>query len=158
MLKRSKPMKRGQSLRNRTPMKRIKPSRAVGLGHAVAVAIGGARAAGKKEPRLLRSEKHRRNVAALGCLVTGRPAQACHVNFDKGGAMKACDSLCFPLTPALHREHDQGGIPKAERRRRELMYANQTRALLLQREQWTPAIERHFQRAIAPLKRLMSGD
>lgn len=154
MLKRSKPMKRGQPLRARQPMKRAKPSRGEGLGHKVTKALGGGRPAARKETSLLRSEAHRRNVAALGCLITGMPAQACHPNFDKGGGLKACDSLCFPLCPDLHRAHDQGGIPKQDRRSLEWRYAIETRALLQQRGLWTPAIERHFQRAIAPLERV----
>ncbi|WP_231690008.1 hypothetical protein [Achromobacter sp. 2789STDY5608628] len=72
--------------------------------------------------------------------------------------MKACDSLCFPLCPDLHRAHDQGGIPKDERRRREFNYANWAREELISRGLWTTTIERHFQRAIAPLKRLVRGD
>ncbi|WP_373743825.1 hypothetical protein [Achromobacter insuavis] len=158
MLKRSKPMKRGQPLRARSPMKRAKPSRGECLGHKVVKALGGGRPAARKEASLLRSETHRRNVAALGCLITGKPAQACHPNFDKGGGMKACDSLCFPLCPDLHRAHDQGGIPKDERRRREFNYANWAREELISRGLWTTTIERHFQRAIAPLKRLVRGD
>ncbi|WP_254588960.1 hypothetical protein, partial [Streptomyces sp. AC04842] len=62
MLKRSKPMKRGQPLRARSPMKRAKPSRGEGLGHKVVKALGGGRPAARKEASLLRSETHRRNV------------------------------------------------------------------------------------------------
>ena len=43
MLKRTTPMKRGQGLRNRTPLQRVKASRGEGLGHKVVMAIGGAR-------------------------------------------------------------------------------------------------------------------
>lgn len=146
------------SLQRKTPMRRGKPDREPGLGHKVEVVMGFYRPPGHKIPARLRSEQHRRNVAALGCLVTGQPAQACHVNFDKGGALKVCDSLCFPLSPALHREHDQGGIPKAERRRREWEYVDQTRALLMQRGQWSAEIELHYQRAIEPLRRLVKGE
>lgn len=102
----------------------------------------------------LRSEKHRRNVAALGCLVTGQPAQACHVNFNKGYALKVCDSLCFPLSPTLHELHDRGGMPRAERWQREREYMGTTRDRLIQRGQWTDKIEQHYQLAIAPLNRV----
>lgn len=110
------------------------------------------------ESNLLRSERHRRNVAALGCLVTGRPAQACHVNFDKGLGLKVCDSLTFPLSPELHHEHDRGGMPRAERIRREWEYVDTTRAALIRRGQWTPEIEQHYQRAILPLRRMVHGE
>src|SRR5690606_28019594 len=102
---------------------------------------------------LLRSEQHRRNVAALGCLVTGKPAQACHVNFGKGMGLKVCDSLCFPLSPELHREHDQGGIPRIERIRREWEYVDQTRAQLIRKNQWPAHVEAAYQVAIQPLAR-----
>lgn len=105
-----------------------------------------------------RSEKHRRNVAALGCLVTGQPAQACHVNFNKGFALKVCDSLCFPLSPSLHQLHDQGGMPRQQRWQLEREYMDTTRLRLIQRGQWTDEIEQHYQTAIAPLKRVTSGD
>ena len=153
MLKRTTPMKRGQGLRRRTPLQRVKASRGEGLGHKVVMAIGGARPSVRKESSLLRSKKHRQNVAALGCLVTGQAAQACHVNFDKGAGLKVCDSLCFPLRPDLHHAHDQGGIPKHERPQLELRYVTETRALLMQKGQWNARIEMHFQRAIQPLMR-----
>ncbi|OYV49303.1 MAG: hypothetical protein B7X10_02010 [Burkholderiales bacterium 21-58-4] len=64
----------------------------------------------------LRSEKHRRNVAALPCVVTGRPgpSQCAHVNFGKGMGLKVCDSLCFPLSPEAHREHYADEVPNNE--------------------------------------------
>ncbi|WP_231584861.1 hypothetical protein [Bordetella pseudohinzii] len=101
---------RTSTLQRKIPMRRSKPKREKGLGHKLEVVMGFYRPPGHKLPTLLRSEQHRRNVVALGCLVTGGPAQACHANITKGTALKACDSLCFPLSPELHRQHDQGGI------------------------------------------------
>lgn len=146
------------TLQRKSPMRRSKPDREPGLGHKVEVVMGFYRPPGHKMPAHLRSEQHRRNVAALGCLVTGQPAQACHVNFGKGTGLKACDSLCFPLKPELHRQHDQGGLPKAERWKREWEYVDETRAKLMQRGQWSAEIELHYQRAIEPLRRLVKGD
>lgn len=106
-----------------------------------------------------RSEKHRRNVAGLGCLITGKPAQACHINFGKGFGTKACDSLCFPLSPDLHREHDQGGnITREERWRREWEYVDATRAKLIQRNQWPAEAEAAYQVAIQPLARVVHAE
>ncbi|QDJ39505.1 hypothetical protein CBR67_03840 [Bordetella hinzii] len=139
-------------------MRRSKPKREKGLGHKLEVVMGFYRPPGHKLPTLLRSEQHRRNVVALGCLVTGGPAQACHANITKGTALKACDSLCFPLSPELHRQHDQGGMPRAERWKREWEYVDATRAALIQKGQWPADVELHYQRAIEPLRRLVKGD
>lgn len=129
-----------------------------GLAQRVADLAGTAIKHLRGESNLLRSEQHRKNVAALGCLITGKPAQACHVNFDKGMGLKVCDSLCFPLCPELHREHDQGGgTSRMERIKREWQYVDQTRALLIRRNQWPAAVEEHYQRAIKPLARMVHG-
>lgn len=149
---------RASTLQRKTPMRRSNPTRSKGLGHKVEVVMGFYRPPGHKLPTLLRSEQHRRNVVALGCLVTGKPAQACHVNFGKGAGLKACDSLTFPLSPELHRAHDQGGMPRAERWQREWDYVDATRAALMQKGQWSAEIELHYQRAIEPLRRLVKGD
>lgn len=149
---------RTSALQRKTPMRRSKPKREKGLGHKVEVVMGFYRPLGHKLPNLLRSEQHRRNVVALGCLVTGAPAQACHVNITKGTGLKACDSLCFPLSPELHRQHDQGGMPRAERWKREWEYVDATRAALMQKGQWPAEVELHYQRAIEPLRRLVKGD
>lgn len=133
---------------------RSREKRGPGLAQRVAFAVG----TNIKHERISddkRNEQHRRNVAALGCLITGKPAQACHVNFDKGMGLKVCDSLCFPLCPELHREHDQGGMPRMERIRREWEYVDQTRALLIRRNQWPAEIEVAYQRAIVPLVRMV---
>ncbi|MGO3842525.1 MAG: hypothetical protein ACTJHY_07810 [Alcaligenes pakistanensis] len=113
---------------------------------------------GRKPSRLLRSKSHRQNVVSLGCLITGRPAQACHVNFGKGMGIKACDSLCFPLCPELHRQHDQGGMPRTERWKKEWEYVDATRALMIRKGLWTDEIEAHYQQAIEPLSRVVHAD
>jgi hypothetical protein len=151
-------MVRRTPLRATKPMKRSRERREKGLGHRVAAILGFLRPIEKKEPTVLRSEQHRRNVAELGCLITGKPAQACHVNFGKGMGLKACDSLCFPLAPELHAEHDQGGIDRADRWKREWEYVDQTRARLIAKGQWSAEVERHYQRAIEPLKRVVHPD
>ncbi|WP_235202721.1 hypothetical protein [Bordetella bronchiseptica] len=150
-------MMRRSTLERKTPMRRAKTERSQGLGRKVEIVMGFYRPLGHKLPTLLRSEQHRRNVAALGCLVTGRSAQACHVNLGKGGAIKACDSLCFPLCPELHHQHDEGGIPRSERWRREWEYVDATRAALIQKGQWPAEVELHYQRAVEPLRRLVNG-
>lgn len=151
----------GKGLQRKTPLQANKPmarnreKKGKGLAQRIADSLGRAIQHARGESNLLRSEEHRRNVAALGCLVTGRPAQACHVNFGKGMGMKVCDSLCFPLSPELHREHDQGGIPRMERIRREWEYVDQTRAQLIRRNQWSAEVEQAYQLAIVPLARMV---
>lgn len=137
------------------PMPRTRAPRTEGLGQRVAEALGCAKRAGKKAPAVLRSEQHRRNVASLPCVVTGRPGtnQCGHANFSKGVGRKACDTLTFPICPEAHRAHDQGGIPRETRRRLELEYVDRTRAELIARFLWTPELEAHYQRAIGPMKR-----
>lgn len=151
----------GKSLQRKTPLQSAKPmarnreKKGKGLAQRIADSLGRAIQHARGESNLLRSEAHRRNVSALGCLITGKPAQACHVNFGKGMGMKVCDSLCFPLSPELHREHDQGGIPRMERIRREWEYVDQTRAQLIRRNQWPAEVEQAYQKAIAPLARVV---
>ncbi|MGB3290960.1 MAG: hypothetical protein WBA83_16935 [Burkholderiaceae bacterium] len=151
----AKPMQRKMPLRATKPMGRSREKKGPGLAQRIAQSLGRAIRHARGESNLLRSEQHRKNVAALGCLITGKPAQACHVNFDKGMGLKVCDSLCFPLCPELHREHDQGGMPRAERIRREWEYVDRARALLIQKGQWPAEVEAHYQRAIAPLARVV---
>lgn len=148
-------LKPGKPLQRKTPLRSSGPKKGKGLAQRIAESLGKAIQHARGESNLLRSEQHRRNVAALGCLITGKPAQACHVNFSKGMGLKVCDSLCFPLSPELHREHDQGGIPRMERIRREWEYVDQTRALLIRKSQWPAEVEAHYQRAIEPLRRVV---
>lgn len=105
---------------------------------------------------LLRSEAHKAKVRALDCVRCGAPgpSDVAHVNFGKGMGLKACDSLTFPLCRQHHREHDQGGMPRDERRRLEWHYVDTTRATLLRFNNWPAPVERHYQAAIEPLKRV----
>lgn len=108
-----------------------------------------------------RSEKHRRNVAALPCACCGiqNQSQCAHANATKGMGQKVCDSLTFPACPDCHRAHDQGGVlPKAERWRREWEYVDATRALLIRRNQWPAEVEAAYQRAIVPLARVVHSE
>lgn len=142
----TKPMRRGKPMKSKQSSKSRSGAAGVKVQH------------GRKPSRLLRSKSHRQNVVSLGCLITGRPAQACHVNFGKGMGIKACDSLCFPLCPELHRQHDQGGMPRAERWKKEWEYVDATRSLLIRKGLWTDEIEAHYQRAIEPLSRVVHAD
>lgn len=97
-----KPLQRKTGMQaKQKPVQRSREKRGKGLAQRVAESLGRAVQHARGESQLLRSEQHRRNVASLGCLITGKPAQACHVNFGKGMGLKACDSLCFPLSPEL---------------------------------------------------------
>lgn len=104
-----------------------------------------------------RSEKHRRNVATLSCVRCYHfgPSQCAHVNFGKALGSKVSDALTFPLCPDCHRLHDQGGMPREERRLREWEYVDRTRALLIQRNQWPATVEEHYQQAIKPLAQMV---
>lgn len=152
---------RTSTLQRKTPMRRSKPNREKGLGHKVEVVMGFYRPPGHKMPTLLRSEQHRRNVAALNCACCGRqgPSQAAHANITKGIGLKACDSLTFPLCPVCHRAHDQGGsVLKLDRRHKEWVYVDGTRAELMALGKWTPEIELHYRKAIEPLRMLGNPD
>ncbi|MCX5592510.1 hypothetical protein [Alcaligenes endophyticus] len=147
---------------SRTPLvrgefKRKKPvsNKEQSLAMRIAMQCGTLAQHKRKPSKLLRSEEHRRNVAALGCLLTGAEAQACHVNFGKGMGIKACDSLCFPLAPHLHAQHDQGGMPKKERWRVEWEYVDKTRAQLIRKNLWSAELEAHYRVAVEPLSRVV---
>ena len=158
-LKPGKPLQRKTPLQATKPMQRNREKKGPGLAQRIAQSLGRAIQHAKGESSLLRSEQHRRNVAALGCLITGKPAQACHVNFDKGMSLKVCDSLCFPLCPELHREHDQGGgMTRLERIKREWEYVDRARAQLIRRNQWPAEVEAAYQKAIVPLARMVHGE
>lgn len=149
-------LKRITPLKAKAPMARAKTERREGLGRKVETVMGFYRPPGHKLPTLLRSEQHRRNVAALDCACCGRsgPSQAAHANTTKGMGLKACDSLTFPLCHECHRDLDQGGgLLKAARRHREWVYVDGTRAELMALGQWTPEIELHYRAACEPLKR-----
>lgn len=151
-------LKRGKPIQRKPFLKGSSKPKGKGLVSRVAEACGTLIKHKKKEPSLLRCEIHRRNVVSLGCLVTGRPAQACHVNFGKGMGLKTCDSLCFPLSPELHAYHDQGGLTRQERWKREWEYADMTRAQLIAKGLWPAEVEAHYQKAIKPLARVVHGE
>lgn len=153
------------TLQRKTPLKASKPMRrsagkkGPGLAQRIAQSLGRAIQHARGESSVLRSEAHRRNVAALPCIATGKPgpSQCAHVNFGKGMGLKSCDSLCFPLSPDAHRAHDQGGMPRQQRLRLEWEYADATGAELIRRNQWPPEIEAAYQKAIQPLARAVHG-
>lgn len=152
---------RNSTLQRKTPMKRAKAARSEGIGRKVEIVMGFYRPPGHKLPTLLRSEQHRRNVAALNCACCGKegPSQAAHANITKGMGLKACDSLTFPLCPGCHRDLDQAGkLMKDARRHREWVYVDGARAELMALGQWTPEIELHYRKAIEPLRMLVKGD
>lgn len=151
-LRRTARMVPSQSIRPRQRSKR-----GPGLAQRVAESAGTAIRHKHSEIEVLRSEEHRRNVAALDCVVCGRagPSQCAHVNFGKGAGLKQCDSLTFPACPDCHREHDQGGMPRAERWQREWHYVDSTRAELLRFNLWLRSVERAYQKAIQPLSRMV---
>lgn len=107
---------------------------------------------------LLRSETHKARVRALDCVRCRAPgpSDVAHVNFGKGMGLKACDSLTFPLCRPCHRDHDQGGMPRDERRLLEWSYVDTTRANLLRFNNWPRSVEAHYQVAIEPLKRVVA--
>lgn len=144
-------MKRTELVR-KTPMKRSREAR----GKSIAATLSFLRPIGQKEIAVLRSEKHRKNVASLDCVVCGKsgPSQCAHINFSKAMGMKACDSVTFPACVRCHSMHDQGGVPKAERRQLEWEYVDKTRAELLARNLWPASVEMYYQAAIEPLKRV----
>lgn len=108
-----------------------------------------------------RSEKHRRLVASLDCVICGKgaPTQCAHVNFGKGLGLKTSDALTFPACPDCHHHHDQGGVwSKPERALKEWEYCDATRANLLRRHLWGPEVEQEYQKAIVPLARMVHGE
>ena len=159
-LKPGKPLKRSawKPSKPARPMFRHREKRGPGLAQRVALEVGTAIKHLKGEAHLLRSEQHRRNVAALACVCCGKagPSQCAHANATKGMGQKVCDSLTFPACPDCHRAHDQGGVPtKAERWRREWEYVDATRAQLIRRNQWPAEVEAAYQVAIVPLARVV---
>lgn len=151
-------LKPGKSLQRKAPLRSSGPKKGKGLAQRIAESLGKAIQHARGESNLLRSEQHRRNVAALACVCCSKvgPSQCAHANATKGMSQKVCDSLTFPLCPDCHRVHDQSGIfTKAERWKLEWEFADATRANLIRRNQWPAAVEAHYQRAIAPLARMV---
>lgn len=155
---RKSPMRRGTSQLKHSLFKRSnKPGAGKGLAQRIAESLERAIKHANGESSLLRSKQHRRNVAALACAVCDRhgPSQCAHINFSKGLALKACDSLTFPACPDCHRNHDSGGMPRQERWRREWEYVDKTRAQLISKNKWDAATEAAYQKAIVPLARVV---
>lgn len=167
MMMRRTELVRKTPLRNKAPMAHSREKKRPGLAQRVAESLGRAIAHVRSEPTLLRSEQHRKHVAALPCArceVVGF-SQAAHVNFGKGGGVKTCDSLTFPLccdrpgVRGCHSLHDQGGIySKEERPLVEWQYVDATRAQLIRKNKWDSAVEAAYQKAIQPLARVVHGE
>ncbi|ARP89806.1 hypothetical protein CAL14_05480 [Bordetella genomosp. 9] len=106
------------------------------------------------KPATWRSEKHRRNVAKLDCVVCGRSGltQVAHANFGKGMGCKASDAMVFAACVHCHQYHDQGGLDRDKRRRLEVIYVDRTRAELIARSLWTPDVEAAYRAAYEPMK------
>lgn len=104
---------------------------------------------------LFRSEKHRRNVSSLDCVIcgAGAPTQCAHANFGKGMALKASDAMCFAACPRCHSQHDQGGLDRDTRRKLEVDYVDLTRAELISRSLWPAEVEQAYRLAYEPMKR-----
>jgi len=160
-LKPGKPMQRKTPLQATKPMQRNREKKGKGLAQRIAESLGRAIQHARGESNLLRSEQHRRNVAALACVCCGKagPSQCAHANATKGAGLKVCDSLTFPLCPDCHRAHDQGGVyTKLERWKREWEFADATRAQLIRRNQWPAEVEIAYQKAIVPLARVVHAE
>lgn len=150
-------LKPGKQIQRKVQMPRArKAKREKGAGYNVAATLNFLRPHGAKPITVLRSEAHKANVRALGCVCCGvrGPSDVAHVNFGKSMGMKQCDSLTFPLCRPCHQNHDQGGMLRDERRRLEWHYVDTTRATLLRFNSWSVSVERHYQAAIEPLKRV----
>jgi hypothetical protein len=97
-----------------------------------------------------RSEAYRRLVAALPCIVCGRPgpSQAAHADQGKGMAIKSDDRTCYPACATLPGRascHDligSGGLyTRDERRVVERVYGARTRATILALGLWPKSVE-----------------
>lgn len=64
-----------------------------------------------KQPPI-RSEKHRRFIASLPCIICGNTdVQCAHIRRRQGGGMglKPCDSKCVPLCITCHKNQHESG-------------------------------------------------
>jgi len=166
-LRSGKPITRKTPLRQGKPMARSREKKGPGLAQRIAESLGRAIKHARGESNLLRNEQHRKNVAALPCARCGIVgfSQAAHANATKGGGIKTCDSLTFPLccdrpgVRGCHNQHDQGGIyTREERVLKEWEYADWARAELIRRGLWSANTEAHYQKAIEPLARMVHPD
>jgi shikimate kinase len=74
------------------------------------------------EGGVFRSRKLLDAVRELPCQLCGADdgtVVAAHSNYGKGMGIKSSDASVMALCWKCHHEHDQGGIPKEERRERE---------------------------------------
>ena len=92
------------------------------------------------KPTRWRSEKHRRLVASLDCIICGTSGrtQAAHRNEGKSMGMKACDSQMMALCVECHRDIDQGGLMDRDTRRDiELACVKATRQQMISHGIWS---------------------
>lgn len=148
------------TFQRKSPMKRGKADRSLGLGHKVAAALDFLRPHGKKESTVFRSRQHRVNVAALNCVHCGRQgrSQAAHLNLlaaGKGMGLKASDALIVALCcdepgrRGCHHALDQGGIyDKATSAALQVEWLQETRDQLRARRQWPEAAEADLERLL----------
>lgn len=137
----------------RSPMRRAapKPKRAKPL---VPKALGESARGYKEIPR---DQDHMARIAALGCLICGRPAQAHHVDtvLPKGAGPKVTDYATAPLCPIHHLDdkhdcaHGYGG-----ERAFWLRHMISIDIWILDRlRRWYPAGNEHVAAAIAAIER-----
>lgn len=125
----------------------------IGLAQSVAVLLGTARKVVKKEPSVMRSEQHRRNVAALACVCCGieKRSQAAHLNLlslGKGLGWKLSDALTIPLCVdqvgaiGCHVRLDSSGqYDKTTSEALQIAWFQDTRTQLQQRGKWSERAE-----------------
>ena len=108
--------------------------------------------------RPVRDPGYLRLVASLPCVWCGRqgPSQAAHANRGKGMGIKASDAQTFPLCATrpmalgCHDLFDQGSVPREERRRLEVLWAERTRTQLRQIAEQDESVRRIVVRSIGP--------
>ena len=137
---RSKPRHEPRVEREPRPMATFVHAKPLSRG-VMAGAVSG-KAVEKDNP--LRSEAYRRLVAAMPCANCAKPApsQAAHANAGKGMATKTDDRTCWPACPSCHRDFDQGGMSRENRRVLEALYGQRTRAAILAAGTWPKNLPR----------------
>ncbi|WP_454004987.1 hypothetical protein [Alcaligenes sp. Marseille-Q7550] len=154
------PLVRRQMLK-RTPFKsKPKVKKGPSLGQRIAQLLGTALQHRPKPQGVYRSERHRRNVAALPCANCGRwgRSQAAHMNgveFGKGLGLKVSDALMFPLcvdevgVRGCHSLLDQGGIyDKGTAIGFQITWLHQTRDELKRLGQWPEEADRDVEKFV----------
>lgn len=148
-----KPLKRYTPLRMTKPMSRSREKKGPGLAQRVAQLVGTALGHKHSDPSVFRSEKHRRNVAALPCICCGkeRSSQAAHLNLlalGKGMGLKLSDALTIPLCATslgrigCHAMLDSSGkYSKSASETLQITWLHQTRDRLIALDQWPQAAE-----------------